>query len=50
MRPQVRCRDESWALKAEREGNDAGRLAAAGLLVGGTQAILRAASRLLYVQ
>jgi len=31
----VRGLDESWALKVEREGKDAGSLAAAGLFVGG---------------
>jgi len=46
----VRCGDESWALKAERETKDAGSLTEAGLLVGGAQATLRAAKRLLYLQ
>jgi len=49
-RPFVRCLDESWALKDEREGNDGGSLAAAGLAYGGAQATLRAASRLRYLQ
>jgi len=34
-RPLVRCLDESWALKEEREGKDGGSLAAAGLAYGG---------------
>ena len=49
-RPFVRCQDESWALKEEREGKDSGRLAEAGLAYGGAHAILRAAKRLLYLQ
>jgi len=48
--PSVRCLDESWALKQEREGKDGGSLATAGLAYGGAQAILRAARRLLYLQ
>jgi len=47
MRPLGRCLDESWALKAEREGKDGGSLAAAGLACGEAQATLRAARRLL---
>ena len=35
VRPLVRCLDESWALKAEREGKDGGSLAEAGLAFGG---------------
>jgi len=46
----VRCLDESWALNDEREGKDGGRLAPAGFAYGGAQAILRAASRLRYLQ
>jgi len=46
----VRCLDESWALKEERQGNDGGSLAAAGFAYGGAQATLRAASRLRYLQ
>ena len=46
----MRCREESWALKAEREGKDAGSLAAAGLVVKRAQVTLRAACRLLYLQ
>jgi len=46
----VRCLDESWALKVEREGKEDWSLAEAGLAIGGVQAILRAASRLLYLQ
>jgi len=49
-RPLVRCLDESWALKAEREGKDCGSLAEVGLVSGGAQAMLRAARRLLYLQ
>ena len=30
-RPLVRCPDESWALKTEREGKEGGSRAAAGL-------------------
>ena len=46
----MRCLDESWALKEEREGPDGGSLAAAGFAYGGAQATLRAASRLRYLQ
>ena len=46
-RPFVRCLDESWALKEEREGNHCGSLAEAGLAFGGAQATLLAAKRLL---
>ena len=46
----MRCLDESWALKAEREGKEGGSLAEVGLAFGGAQAILRAARRLLYLQ
>jgi len=49
-RPLVRCLDESWALKEERDGNEGGSLAAAGFAYGGAQATLRAASRLRYLQ
>src|ERR1700761_6449693 len=45
-RPLVRCLEESWALKLEREGKEAGRRAAAGFWVGGAQAARRAASLL----
>jgi len=48
--PIVRCLEASWALKEEREGKDCGSLAEAGLALGGAQAILRAARRLLYLQ
>ena len=42
----MRCLEESRALKEEeREGNDEGSLAAAGLWVGGAHAMRRAASR-----
>ena len=41
----MRCLDESRALKEEREGKEAGSLAAAGLWVGGAHAMRRAASR-----
>jgi len=34
-RPCVRCREESWAQKEEREGKECGTLAEAGLAVGG---------------
>jgi len=50
VRPFVRCLDESWALKEEREGKDGGSLAAAGLAHGGAQAILSSDRRLLYLQ
>ena len=40
----------SWALKAEKKGNVVRSLAAAGLWVGGAQAIRRAASLLRYLQ
>ena len=46
----MRCLDESWALKEEREGKDCGSLADAGLVYGGAQGTLRAARRLLYLQ
>jgi len=46
----MRCLDESWPLKEEREGKDSGSLTEAGLVFGGTQATLRAARRLLYLQ
>jgi len=46
----VRCLEESWALKEEREGKDCGSLAEAGGAFGGAQATLRAAGRLLYLQ
>ena len=46
----MRCWDESWALKAEREGKNAGSLTAAGLSVGGVRATLRGARPLLYLQ
>ena len=49
-RPLVKCREESWALKTEREGKEEGRRAAAGLWVGGTQAMRSAASLLRYQQ
>lgn len=47
VRPLVRWREESCALKTEREGKEAGCqcLAAAGLWVGGAHAILRDAKR-----
>ena len=47
--PLGRCRDKSWALKANREGKDAGSLAEAGSLVGGVLVTLRAAKRHLYL-
>jgi len=34
-----RCLQESWLLKTEREGKGGGSQAAAGLAVGGVQAI-----------
>ena len=46
----MRCREESWALKTEREGKEGGRRATAGLWVGGAQATRRAARRLRYLQ
>jgi len=46
----VRCLEASRALKEKREGKDCGSLAEAGLALGGAQAILRAARRLLYLQ
>jgi len=49
-RPFVRCLDESWALKEEREGNDCWSLAEAGLAFGGAYGIPMAARRLLYLQ
>ena len=49
-RPFVRCLDESWAQKEEREGKDSGCLAGAGLAYGGAHPTLRAAKRLLYLQ
>ena len=49
-RPRVRCLEEYWALKVEREGKDGGSLAAAGLRVGEAQAIRRAARHLRYPQ
>ena len=50
VRPLVRCREESWALKTEREGKEEGRRAAARLWVGGAQAMRNAASLLRYLQ
>ena len=50
VRPLVRWREESWALKTEREGREEGRRAAAGFWVGGAQAMRRAASLLRYLQ
>ena len=49
-KPLVRCREECWALRTEREGKEEGRRAAAGLWVGEAQAIRRAASLLRYLQ
>jgi len=49
-RPCVRCLEESWALKEEREGKDSGSLAEAGLAYGGAHATLRAAKRLLLLK
>jgi len=49
-RPFVRCLEESWAPKTEREGKEWGSLAAAERVEGGAQAIRSAARRLLYVQ
>ena len=49
-RPLVRWREESWALKTEREGKEGGRRAAARFWVEGAQAIHRAASLLRYLQ
>ena len=46
----MRCLEESCALNLEREGNDGGSLAEAGLPVGGVQAIRGGASCLLYLQ
>jgi len=46
----VRCLDESWALKKDREGKDCGSLAEAGFASGGAQATLGAARCLLYLQ
>ena len=46
----MRCRDESWALNAEREEKDTRSLAVVGLLVGGVQTTFRAARRLWYLQ
>ena len=46
----MRCRDESWALKSEREGKDGGSLAEARLFMVGEQATPRAAKCLLYLQ
>ena len=46
----MRCRDASWALKAEREGKDVSSLAEARLFVTGEQAILKAAKGPLYLQ
>jgi len=46
----VRCLDESWALKVEREETDGGSLGAAGFAYGGADATLRAASGLRYLQ
>jgi len=48
-RPFVRCLDESWALKEERQGKNDGSLAKAGLAYEGAQGTLRAAKRLLYL-
>ena len=48
--PFVRCLDELWALKAEKEGQDGGRLAEDGLTFGGVQATLMAARGPLYQQ
>jgi len=45
----VRCREESRALKVEREGKDAGHLVAARLPVEGVQAIVRTGRRLFYL-
>ena len=49
-RPLVRCCEESWALKTEREGKEGGWRATAGSWVGGAQAIRGAASLLRYLQ
>jgi len=46
----VRCLEASGARKEEREGKECGSLAEAGLALGGAQAILRAARRLVYLQ
>ena len=46
----MRCLEASWALKEEREGKDCGSQAEARLALGGAQAILGAARRLLYLQ
>jgi len=46
----VRCQEASWARKEEREGKDCGDMAVAGLVLGGAQATVRAARRLLYQQ
>ena len=53
MRPLVRGRAESLALKTDIEGNDKGRRAAARLCrlcVAGAQGMHMAASSLLYLQ
>ena len=49
-RPFVRCLDESWALKEEREGKDRWSLAEAGLALGGRQATRRVARQVLYLE
>ena len=46
----MRCQDESWALEAEREGKEDRSLAAAGLVWGRVQPMLRAARCLLYLK
>jgi len=39
----VRCLDESWALRQEKQGKEGGSLGEAGLAYGGALATLRAA-------
>jgi len=46
----VSCLEASWALKEEREGKHCGSLAEARLAFKKTQASLRAARHLLYLQ
>jgi len=48
--PFVKCIEESWALNTERGRQGWGSLAAAGLAVGGTHAIRKAARRQFYLQ
>ena len=50
VRPHVKGRDESVALKRDVKGKEEGRRAAARFWVGGAQAMRRAARSLLYLQ